>query len=233
MSHLILPQVFTNSFFTVFFAPKKLQICSRIQTMKKALLTILRDKSSSRSQFRRASDKLSELIAAEIAEELTLEEISVATPLANAQGHRLTQKVVLIPILRAGIALLPAFMRLFDESRIGFLGVRRDENTAKAYQYYENIPPLSNHEIILVLDPMIATGGSALLALQKLKERGAHLAHIFLISVIASTPGIQAVKALFPEINIRVVSEDQALNDKKFIIPGLGDFGDRYFGTTN
>jgi uracil phosphoribosyltransferase len=171
--------------------------------MKEKFLKILRDRSTSRVAFREAADKLGILMA---------EEIHV-------------EKATLVPILRAGIALLHPFQKKFPAAPIGFLGIRRDEKTALPHLYYENLPPLT--EQILILDPMLATGGSANLAIDRLKSKGAK--HIHLISVIASRDGIEAIKKRHQDIKIYSVAIDETLDADKFIVPGLGDFGDRYF----
>ncbi len=199
--------------------------------MKESLLTILRSSSTSQTEFRRAAGKLAELIAAEVASGITQEEILVQTPLSSAKGSKFTHKVVLVPILRAGIALLPAFMRFFDEAQVGFFGIRRDKQTAIAEQYYENIPSISPNTLVLLLDPMIATAGSSLIALESLQEKGVPLEHTMLIGLIAAAEGLAIIKKKFPAVQVKVVAVDEKLNAQKLIIPGLGDFGDRYFGT--
>lgn len=197
--------------------------------MKECLLTTLRDKKTDTAAFRQAADRLSELIAADIAAEMPKDPVSIETPLGSAKGFKPMHKIVLIPILRAGIALLPAFLKLFPDARVGFLGIKRDEKTVQSNQYYEKLPSLSADDIVIVLDPMIATGGTALLALEKLSEKKVHPSRIFFAGIIGSSEGIQRVKSKFPYVNLRIVGEDSQLNDRKFIVPGLGDFGDRYF----
>jgi uracil phosphoribosyltransferase len=198
--------------------------------MKDSLLSILRDKSTSQSQFRKAADKLARLIAAESAGELDHETIQIETPLGPTSGCRTIQNVVLIPILRSGVALLPAFMDVFDEAQVGFIGIKRDEITAQPYQYYESIPVIAENAAVFILDPMVATGGSALAAIKILINKGASPSRIFLIGIIASAQGVETVLSHFPDVKIKVVAEDQELNAQQFIVPGLGDFGNRYFG---
>jgi uracil phosphoribosyltransferase len=199
--------------------------------MKESLLTVLRDRTTTHGAFRKASNTLAEILAAECASMVAQEPVSVQTPIGPATGRRLEAQVVLIPILRAGLALLPAFLRLFEEAQTGFFGIRRDEETSLPCQYYENIPPLSAKHFLFVLDPMIATGGSSVLAIRQLIHKGASPARITLVGVIAATEGVHAVRSRFPEVRVHVVAEDKELNARKFIVPGLGDFGDRYFGT--
>ena len=198
--------------------------------MKTALLTILRNKNTPQNQFRNASDKLSELLAAEAAKHIEMEPCCVETPIAHTQGCKPKHAIVLIPILRAGIAMLPAFMRIFDESRVGFFGIRRDEQTALPCLYYENIPFIGLNDQIIILDPMLATGGSALVVIEKLIGKGIKPHLITLVSIIAAPEGMARVKKSFPETDILVAAQDEKLNDQKFIVPGLGDYGDRYFG---
>lgn len=181
--------------------------------MKTQILNLLRDRSASIGTFRIASQSLSKLVASEIASQL--------------QAHT----PVLVPILRAGLALLPAFEHQFEEARIGFLGIRRDETTAKPHLYYQNLPHPHPNDHVLLLDPMLATGGSANLALDILKSHG--WTRITLISLIAAPEGLHAVQHRHPDTRIYTVAIDQKLDAKKYIVPGLGDYGDRYFGTTD
>ncbi|HSW86310.1 MAG TPA: uracil phosphoribosyltransferase [Rhabdochlamydiaceae bacterium] len=198
--------------------------------MKDSLLSILRDKSTNQSQFRKAADKLARLIAAESAGVLGHETIQIETPLGPASGYRTIQNIVLIPILRSGIALLPAFLDVFDEAQVGFIGIKRDEATAQPYQYYESIPEISENATVFILDPMVATGGSAVAAIKILLNKGASPSRIFLLGIIASSQGIDYVLSHFPEVTVKVVAKDKGLNEQKYIVPGLGDFGNRYFG---
>ncbi len=181
--------------------------------MKEFFLAQLRDRSSDILKFRAATAGLSRLMATEIA----------------APFHPEWQKIILVPILRAGVAILPAFLELFKSAPIGFLGIQREEETAIPHLYYEKLPPLSPEDRILLLDPMLATGGSANLALDILKAKGAM--QITLAVVIATRIGIDSVKKRHPDTHIYVVATDDKLDAKKFIVPGLGDFGNRYFGT--
>jgi uracil phosphoribosyltransferase len=182
--------------------------------MKEHFLTILRDRSIDCLAFRAAAAKLSELIASEIGAQI---------------GPN--KRIILIPILRAGLALLPPFQKMFANAPIGILGIRRDEETALPHLYYEKLPRLAPNDRILLLDPMLATGGSASLALDRLEAHGANLSRTTLVGVIASQEGFKAVKKHCPQVHIYTVAIDEKLDFKKYIVPGLGDFGDRYFGT--
>lgn len=177
--------------------------------MKQTLLDILRDRNTSIVDFRRASDKLAELIATD-----------VASP---------AEEIVLIPILRAGIALLPSFLKCFETARVGFIGVQRDTK-ALPVLYYENLPHLSKTDSIIILDPIIATGGSTLITLEKLTQTGASPEKITLVGMVAAPEGLEAIQKNFPAVEVNVLAVDQGLDERKYIVPGLGDFGDRYFG---
>lgn len=172
------------------------------------LLSILRNPKTEREKFRSVSSRLAHLLAAQAAE-----------------VH--ATRVVLVPVLRAGMALLPAFLTLFPNAPIGFFGIRRDEKTAAPHLYYEKLHSIAKTDTVFLLDPMIATGGTACLALKHLKQKGAE--KIFLFGVIAATEGMKKVSSEHPDVAVFVCAEDSELNAQKMIVPGLGDFGDRYF----
>ena len=199
--------------------------------MKETLLTQLRNRATELVEFRRATHKLASLLAAEISQTLQETACTVQTPLGSSIGKQVEQPVLLVPVLRAGMALLPAFLYHFEHAKVGFLGIRREEETARAYEYYENLTAIHSDDLVLVLDPMIATGGTARLAIDKLKGKGAKEAQLFLVSLIASKEGLASVREYAPKVRILTVGVDPTLNTHKFIVPGLGDFGDRYFGT--
>jgi uracil phosphoribosyltransferase len=199
--------------------------------MKESLIAQLRDKTTSRAEYRNTTEKLGWVLAAEAADLLEQEERIVQTPLAPATGSFVKNSVVLIPILRAGAALLPSFMHFFDQARVGFLGMKRDEETAEADMYYCNLPPVRPDEDVLILEPMIATGGSSCQAIEALIRHGVKEEQILFVSVIAATEGLAHLRNSHPKIRLLVGQEDAELNDVKFIVPGLGDFGDRFFGT--
>lgn len=200
--------------------------------MKKSLITILRNKNSTIEQFRAAADQLATVLAVESDALFPKSTISVDTPLARTQGVCPAHDFILVPILRSGLVLLPSFLRFHPTATVGFIGARRDEITANPLLYYTNLPPIHPDNAILILDPMIATGGSASLAVNVLKNAGAQEKQITLISFIASPQGISALQISHPEMGLVVAQVDEGLNDHYWIIPGLGDFGDRYFGTT-
>jgi uracil phosphoribosyltransferase len=195
------------------------------------LLSQLRRKDLSRTYFRYHSNQLALCLAHQASEYLSTKSISIQTPLGQAGGTVFNNPIVLVPILRSGLALLPGFMNYFPEAGVGFVGLRRDEKTAIASLYYRNIPKLSGQEDIIILDPMIATGGSAIDALEIITKEGIKQEQIIFVGVIASQEGIDTVQKAFPKIKLIVAATDKQLNTTKFIVPGLGDFGDRYFGT--
>lgn len=199
--------------------------------MKEVYLTTLRQSATPAAAFRSAANALSRLLAAEAACLIPTQSVQVQTPLATTLGTRWTHRVVLAAILRSGLAMLTPFQELFPNAPIGFFGVRRDEKTAAPRLYYQNLPKITREDWIFLIDPMLATGGSASTALKILAGAGGSLAQTALISIIAARPGVDAIQQKFPGVRILAGATDPGLNDRKFIVPGLGDFGDRYFDT--
>lgn len=199
--------------------------------MKKSLLTILRDKRTGTAAFRRAAHTVSGLLALETFQYITEQTKPITTPVGKTTGYYPKQHIVLVPVLRAGLALLPAFLHYFEDARVGFVGFKRDETTAEAHEYYRNIPKITSKDIVILLDPMIATGGSSIKATEAILKAGAKQESIIAVFLVSAPEGIAAFKKEFPRIKIVIGTEDERLNSKKYIVPGLGDFGDRYFGT--
>ncbi len=197
--------------------------------MRESLLTLLRDEKTPVEAFRQASNQLAALLAAEASALVTEDPKIVKTPMGQAEGASLPHRVVLVPILRAGLTMLPAFLKYFPGAPIGLIGIRRDEVTALPQLYYENIPALKSTDLVLILDPMIATAGSALLAIEHLIKKGA--SNLALIGVLGSREGLEKIESEHPDLTLIVAAEDPELNSRKFIVPGLGDFGDRFFGS--
>ena len=189
----------------------------------------LRDVRTTPEQFRLALRRLAVLLAYEATKDLTVEPISVKTPLTETVGHRLTHRIGIVPILRAGLGMVDPVIDLLPEAQVWHLGLYRDEATAEPVEYYSKLPDDCPVDVALVLDPMLATGGSALAALNVLQRWG--VSQLKVLSVIASREGIDRVATEFPEAQICVCAIDQHLNDQKFIVPGLGDAGDRTFNT--
>lgn len=194
----------------------------------KHILTRLRDASTEPAQFRALARQLTLLLAVEATRDLPVREHTVQTPLETTQGHSLAQPIVAVPILRAGLGMLEAITELFTDVRVGYIGLERDETTAVARAYYCKLPPIGASRVLL-LDPMLATGGSAAQAIEVLLKAGAQ--DIVHVCVVAAPEGVRLLNERFPQVRIVAASIDRGLNDRKFILPGLGDFGDRLYGT--
>ncbi len=197
--------------------------------MKEALLTVLRDKTTPALAFRKTAEQLAAILAVEMSRCLPTESYNVQTPVCEFTGQRITNEIALVPVLRSGLAILPTFLHFFPNAKVGFIGVKRDERTAESHLYYDNLPKLNKEDQVLILDPMLATGGTAILTIRLLQHHGVPHENIYVLGIICSTPGRMAVQEAFPAVHIRYLTEDPILNDAKYIIPGLGDFGDRYF----
>ena len=194
-------------------------------------LSRLRDVSTSPAEFRQLVRRLASLLAYEATKDLSAEAIKVQTPLTVTAGQRLTQRIGLIPILRAGLGMVDPVLDLIPTAEVWHLGVYRDETTAQPVEYYSKLPEQRPVDVALILDPMLATGGSVIAALETLRRWGVPRAK--LLSVLAAEEGIKRVESEFPEAQIYVCQIDPDLNDKKFIVPGLGDAGDRIFNTVD
>lgn len=199
--------------------------------MKETLLTVLRDRNTSLKEYRRAADQLSTILAVEASAAIPKKKVPVDTPIAAAQGESFAKEIVLVPILRSGLVLLYPFMHFYPSAKVGFIGTLRDEETAIAHLYYSKLPKIGNDAAVLLLDPMIATGGSACLAVKLLQEAGVAEEQITLVSFIGAPEGISHFRKECPKAGLIAGHIDEKLNPQKFIYPGLGDFGDRYFGT--
>lgn len=193
------------------------------------ILLKLRDATTNPEQFRQLAGRISVLLAAEALREVPTSGGTVATPLGPATGRRVSADVVMVPVLRAGLGMLPGMLELVPGARVGHIGLQRDEVTAQASRYYSKLPPHLEDSYVLMIDPMLATGGSAVAALELLRSAGAR--HIRLVCIVAAPEGIAAVEKAYPEVPIYTPVVDERLNAHKFIVPGLGDFGDRLYGT--
>ncbi len=192
-------------------------------------LSILRDTSTPPEVFRRMAVRISLLLAAEATRDLPAERATVTTPLGPAGGRRVSGDVVVVPVLRAGLGMLDAILELIPTARVGHIGLQRDEMTAVASRYYSKLPANLADSFVLMIDPMLATGGSAVAALDMLRESGAR--HVRMICIVSAPEGIALVERHHPDVHIFTPVVDHGLNDHKFIVPGLGDFGDRLYGT--
>jgi uracil phosphoribosyltransferase len=193
------------------------------------VITHLRDKTTKPATFRTLAYQISLLLAIEATRRIETETKRIHTPLEPVTGMVLAhQPLVVVPILRAGLGMVQPFTDLFPDVSVGYIGLERDHETALARSYYCKLPELKDHHIFVV-DPMLATGGSAVKALDVIKERGGDL--ISLLTIVSSPEGVAAVQAAHPKIPIFTAALDRELNAKKYILPGLGDFGDRLYGT--
>jgi uracil phosphoribosyltransferase len=191
-------------------------------------LTRLRDKRTESEEFRRGLGEVAALMVYEATRTLETRPVSVTTPLSRTRGIHLRNEVILVPILRAGLGMLPSILQLVPHARVGFVGLKRHEKTLKATVYHKSLPDdLAPFEIILI-DPMLATGGSAVAALNLLTERGARRMRV--VNLVAAPEGIRRVRARYPELPIFTAAIDHHLDGRGFIVPGLGDAGDRLFG---
>ncbi len=192
-------------------------------------LLSLRDARTDPDTFRRLANRISVLLVSEALASLPTRPDVVRTPLGDAGGRRLAQNVVVVPVLRAGLGMLDAVLELVPGARVGHIGLQRDESTAVASQYYAKFPPDLPDSHVIVIDPMLATGGSAVVALDRLKAAGA--TRIQMVCIVAAPEGVALVGERHPDVDIFTPVIDERLNDRKFIVPGLGDFGDRLYGT--
>ena len=193
-------------------------------------ISILRDKNTGSNEFRSLIREITILLAYEATKDLTLEEYDVETPICKTTGYRLSgKKLGLVPILRAGLGMVDGIMEVFPAARVGHIGMYRNEETLEPVEYYLKIPKDSDKRDMLVLDPMMATGGSASDALTRLKEKGC--TSLKLLNIIAAPEGVERIQKAHPDVDIYIAQLDEKLNENGYIVPGLGDAGDRLFGT--
>ena len=192
-------------------------------------VTILRDNKTDSETFRAALQRVSNILAVELSKEFRLTEIEVETPLEKTKGAKLTHDVILVPVLRAGLGMVNGFLQIIPEAKVGHIGLQRDEETLKPIEYYYKVPKQLDMAEVVMLDPMLATGGSASEALKYLKKRGA--AKLVFACLVASPQGISKLQTEHPDVKIFAAALDRELNNKGYILPGLGDAGDRTFGT--
>lgn len=193
------------------------------------VLAGLRDKRTEPAGFRRLAHRASLLVAAEATRDLPTAEARVETPLETTPVRVLGRRVVAVPVLRAGLGMLDAFLQLVPSAEVGYFGLERNEVTAVARRYYEKVPKQLGDAVVYLLDPMLATGGSAAMAIEGLKGLGAR--QVRLLCIVASPEGVAYLEKNEPEAEVYTAALDRELNDRKYILPGLGDFGDRLFGT--
>ncbi len=191
-------------------------------------LSVLRDRATPHGAFRQGLFECSAIMAVEVARELPVKEVEIETPLETTRGLRVREDVAVVPVLRAGLGMVDGFLRLLPDARVGHLGIERDEDHAPV-DYFERLPPGLPDARVYVLDPMLATGGSAVRALHHLKDSGAR--QLELVCLVTAPEGLQAVQAEHEDVRIWTAAVDRQLDENAYIRPGLGDAGDRAFGT--
>lgn len=192
-------------------------------------ITVLRDVNTQSESFRAAVKRISSHLAVEISKSLKVKKLKVRSPLELTTGYELAQQVVLVPVLRAGLGMVGGFIDIIPEAKVGHIGLQRDEETLKPKQYYYKTPKNLKSSIVILLDPMLATGGSSSQAITNLKKRGSK--ECMFACIVASPEGLYRMKKDHPDVKIFGASLDRGLNERGYILPGLGDAGDRTFGT--
>lgn len=192
-------------------------------------LAILRNRSTSNYLFRSTLRRISSVMAFEVTRDLTLSETEVETPLENTKGHVLGVEIIIVPVLRAGLGLVDGFLDFLPEARVGHVGLYRNEKTLEPVDYYSKFPRTIDKSLVLLLDPMLATGGSGAAAITFLKNKGAK--SIRFVSLLAAPEGVRKISSTHPDVMMFSTVLDRELNSSGFILPGLGDAGDRIFGT--
>ncbi|PKL81826.1 MAG: uracil phosphoribosyltransferase [Ignavibacteriae bacterium HGW-Ignavibacteriae-3] len=192
-------------------------------------VTILRDKNTNQAAFRAALNRVAFSLAVEISNSFGLVEIDVETPLEKTKGYKLARQIILVPVLRAGLSMVSSFLEIIPDAKVGHIGLQRDEKTLEPMDYYYKTPKNLDESVTIVLDPMLATGGSAVASFNSLKRGGAK--KCVLASLIAAPEGVKKMNDEHPDISIYTAALDRELNSVGYILPGLGDAGDRTFGT--
>ncbi|MTV82508.1 uracil phosphoribosyltransferase [Secundilactobacillus folii] len=193
-------------------------------------LTIIRDKNCGTKVFREVVDEITMLMAYDVARDMPLKDVEIETPIAKTTVKTLAgKKVAIVPILRAGIGMVDGIMKLIPAAKIGHIGMYRDEKTLEPHEYFVKLPADIDQRQIFVVDPMLATGGSAIMAIDALKKRGA--TNIKFVCLVAAPEGVKALREKHPDVDIYAAALDDHLNEQGYIVPGLGDAGDRLFGT--
>lgn len=193
------------------------------------LLTRLRNQETEPYDFRALAEQLAGVLALEASRSLPTQDITIRTPLEETSGERIAVGISAVAVLRAGLGMLDAIARMFPDVTVGTIGLERDERTAEPRGYYSKLPDLHSR-VTMLLDPMLATGGTACYALRLLRDSGAE--RMQMLCAVAAPEGVERVLRDFPEVEIFTAALDRGLDEKRFIRPGLGDFGDRLFGTT-
>lgn len=192
-------------------------------------LSILRDKKTPNQMFRNVLSRVAGMMAFVVTHDFAIQRYTLYTPLEKTHGYRLKKDIVIVPVLRAGLGMVEGFMNVLPEARVGHVGLYRDEETLEPVDYYSKFPKTLSKSLVLLIDPMLATGGSAKAALTFLKNKGAE--NIRFVCLVASPAGITIVRKNHPDVPVYAAAVDRGLNNRGYIMPGLGDAGDRVFGT--
>jgi uracil phosphoribosyltransferase len=192
-------------------------------------LALIRDRETGHQQFRELVTEITMFVCYEALRDVRVREVDVETPLTTTTCQVLDEEIIVVPILRAGVGMLNGILSLVPSARVGFVGLERDEETAEASTYYEKLPRQVADGISIIVDPMVATGGSTVAAIDKLKSKGAR--NIVVACIVTCPEGLEAVHKAHPEVKVYAATIDAGLNDVKYIVPGLGDAGDRLYGT--
>ncbi len=208
-------------------------MAQRVITVQHAVLadrlSVMRDRTTPHGAFRRAVYEASAIMAVEVARALPLREVEIETPLEATRGHRLRDEITVVPVLRAGLGMVEGFLRLLPDARVGHLGIQRDHEELVPIDYFQRLPPGLPDVPVYLLDPMLATGVSAVRALDHLKRAGAR--HLELVCLVAAPEGLAALEAEHADVPVWTAAIDRELDENAYIRPGLGDAGDRVFGT--
>jgi len=193
-------------------------------------LALIRDSQTGHKKFRELATEITMFLCYEALKSVPLEAVSVQTPVAEANCHKIGEDIVVVPILRAGIGMLDGILGLIPTARVGFVGMYRDEETKQPVTYYNRLPPQTRDGLCIIIDPMLATGGSTAATIDVVKKAGARM--IVVVCIVTCPEGLETVEAAHPDVMIYTAAVDDHLNEKKYIVPGLGDAGDRLFGTS-
>jgi len=193
-------------------------------------LSLIRDRNTGHKLFRELAKEITMFLCYEALKEVNVIRVAVQTPLAEAKGHRISDDLVVVPILRAGVGMLDGVLELVPTAKVGFVGLYRDPATKEPVAYYQRLPAAAGNVLYVIVDPMLATGGSTTAAIDLLKQHGA--TRIVVVCIVTCPEGLQKVEQLHPDVRVYTASIDDHLDDRKYIVPGLGDAGDRLFGTS-
>ena len=194
-------------------------------------LSIIRDVETGHKRFRELATEITQFLCYEALKNVATKSVKVQTPMAVADCKKIATDLVVVPILRAGVGMLEGILELVPTARVGFLGLYRDEQTKQPVSYYERFPPQAKGGTCIIIDPMLATGGSTIAAIDRLKAAGAE--KVVVVCIVTCAEGIETVEAAHPDVPIYTAAIDDYLNENKYIVPGLGDAGDRLFGTSH